>query len=167
MLDFPLNTAIRNVFASNANFSEIDSVMTQESTNFTWKEDLVTFVDNHDMARFLSINNNNNRLHEALAFTLTTRGIPCIYYGTEQYLHNDTSGGTDPYNRPMMNSFSTTTTAYNEIKTLSALRHNNPALAYGTYQQRWVNNECFIYDKQVFNHRVLGAGNQNSIQYST
>ena len=23
------------------------------------KEDLVTFIDNHDMARFLSINNNN------------------------------------------------------------------------------------------------------------
>ena len=30
MLDFPLNTAIRSVFASNANFSEIDSVLTQE-----------------------------------------------------------------------------------------------------------------------------------------
>ena len=101
-MDFPLNTAIRNVFGSNANFSEIDSVLTQEGTNFTWDEDLVTFVDNHDMARFLSINNNNNRLHEALSFILTARGIPCIYYGTEQYLHNDTSGGTDPYNRPMM-----------------------------------------------------------------
>ena len=58
------------------------------------------------MARFLSVNNNNNRLHEAMAFILTARGIPCIYYGTEQYLHNDTSGGTDPYNRPMMADFS-------------------------------------------------------------
>ena len=75
MLDFPLNTAIRNVFGSNANFSDIDSVISQEGSNFTWKEDLVTFIDNHDMARFLSINNNNNRLHEALAFTLTSRGI--------------------------------------------------------------------------------------------
>ena len=27
LLDFPLNTAIRNVFGSNANFSEIDSVI--------------------------------------------------------------------------------------------------------------------------------------------
>ena len=75
--------------------------------NFTWDEDLITFIDNHDMSRFLSVNNDKNRLHEALAFILTSRGIPCIYYGTEQYLHNDTSGGTDPYNRPMMTSFST------------------------------------------------------------
>ncbi len=121
MLDFPLNTAIRSVFGSNANFSDIDSVLTQEAGNFTWKEDLVTFIDNHDMARFLSVNNNNNRLHEAMAFVLTARGIPCIYYGTEQYLHNDTSGGTDPYNRPMMSGFSTGTTAYTLINRLSTL----------------------------------------------
>ena len=72
------------------------------------------------MARFLSINNNNNRLHEAMAFTLTSRGIPCIYYGTEQYLHNDTSGGTDPFNRPMMTNFSTSTTAYQLVNKLDA-----------------------------------------------
>jgi glycosidase len=132
MLDFPLNTAIRNVFGpSNANFSEIDSVIAQEGSNFTWKEDLVTFIDNHDMARFLSINNNNNRLHEALAFTLTSRGIPCIYYGTEQYLHNDTSGGTDPYNRPMMVNFSTSTTAYQIIAKLSTLRRKKPRFRMG------------------------------------
>src|SRR5205085_10567592 len=83
----PLNAASRNVFASNTNFSDIDSVITAEGSNFTWKEDLVTFIDNHDMARFLSVNNNQNRLHEALAFVLTSRGVPCIYYGTEQYLH--------------------------------------------------------------------------------
>jgi len=94
LLDFPLNTAIRSVFGSNTNFSDIDSVVATEGNNFTWKEDLVTFIDNHDMARFLSINNNNNRLHEAMAFTLTSRGIPCIYYGTEQYLHNDTDAPT-------------------------------------------------------------------------
>ena len=87
------------------------------------------------MARFLSINNNNNRLHEALAFTLTVRGIPCIYYGTEQYLHNDTSGGTDPYNRPMMTNFSTSTTAYQLINKLSTLRRNNPAILTA----RWAN----------------------------
>src|SRR6185369_17823156 len=127
LLDFPLNAAIRNVFGpSSASFTTIDSLITQEGTNFLWKDDLVTFIDNHDMARFLSINNNNNRLHEALAFTLTSRGIPCIYYGTEQYLHNDTSGGTDPYNRPMMANFSTSTTAYQLIGSLSTLRRNNP-----------------------------------------
>ncbi len=161
LLDFPLNTAIRNVFGGSSGFSEIDSVITQEGTNFTWKDDLVTFIDNHDMARFLSVNNNNNRLHEALAFILTSRGIPCIYYGTEQYLHNDTNGGGDPYNRPMMNSFSTTTAAYSLINNLSTLRRNNPAIAYGSMGQRWINNDVYIYERKFFNSVVLVAINKN------
>jgi glycosidase len=161
LLDFPLNTAIRNVFGSNANFSEIDSVLTAEASNFTWKEDLVTFIDNHDMTRFLSLNNNQNRLREALAFILTNRGIPCIYYGTEQYLHDDTSGGGDPYNRPMMNSFSTSTTAYSLINQLSSLRKNNPAIAYGSMTQRWLNNDVYIYERKFFNNVVLVAINKN------
>jgi len=161
MLDFPLNTAIRSVFASNANFSEIDSVLTQEASNFTWKEDLVTFIDNHDMARFLSVNNNNNRLHEAMAFVLTARGIPCIYYGTEQYLHNDTSGGTDPYNRPMMPAFSTSTTAYTLMNRLSSLRRSNPAVPYGSMTQRWINNDVYIYERKFFGSVVLVAINKN------
>ena len=161
LLDFPLNTAIRDVFGSNANFSEIDSVLSTEGGNFTWKEDLVTFIDNHDMSRFLSLNNNNNRLHEALAFTLTSRGIPCIYYGTEQYLHNDTGGGTDPYNRPMMPGFSTSTTAYSLIGSLSTLRHNNLAIPYGSIGQRWINNDVYIYERKFFGNVVLVAINKN------
>jgi glycosidase len=161
MLDFPLNTAIRSVFGSNANFSDIDSVITAEGNNFTWKEDLVTFVDNHDMARFLSVNNNNNRLHEALSFILTSRGIPCIYYGTEQYLHNDTSGGTDPYNRPMMPGFSTTTTAYTLTNRLSSLRRSNPAIPYGSMAQRWMNNDVYIYERKFYGSTVLVAINKN------
>jgi glycosidase len=161
MLDFPLNTAIRNVFGSNTNFSDIDSVISQEGANFTWKEDLVTFIDNHDMSRFLSLNNNNNRLHEALAFTLTSRGIPCIYYGTEQYLHNDTSGGTDPYNRPMMVNFNTSTTAYQVINKLSTLRRNNTAIPYGSMTERWINNDVYIYERKFFGNVVLVAINKN------
>ncbi|HEV7683217.1 MAG TPA: alpha-amylase family glycosyl hydrolase [Pyrinomonadaceae bacterium] len=161
MLDFPLNTAIRSVFASNANFSDIDSVLTQEASNFTWKEDLVTFIDNHDMARFLSVNNNNNRLHEAMAFVLTARGIPCIYYGTEQYLHNDTSGGTDPYNRAMMPGFSTSTTAYTLTNRLSSLRRSNPAIPYGSMTQRWMSNDVYIYERRFYGNTVLVAINKN------
>lgn len=161
MLDFPLNTAIRSVFGSNANFSDIDAVLTQEASNFTWKEDLVTFIDNHDMARFLSVNNNNNRLHEAMAFVLTARGVPCIYYGTEQYLHNDTSGGTDPYNRPMMPGFSTSTTAYTLTNRLSALRRSNPAVPYGSMTQRWMNNDVYIYERKFFGSVVLVAINKS------
>ncbi|HYE13439.1 MAG TPA: alpha-amylase family glycosyl hydrolase [Pyrinomonadaceae bacterium] len=162
MLDFPLNTAIRNVFGSNANFSEIENVLVAEANNFTWDEDLVTFIDNHDMTRFLSLNNNQTRLHQALAFILTQRGIPCIYYGTEQYLFDNTSGGGDPYNRPMMNSFNTSTTAYTLTNRLSTLRRNNTAVAYGSHQQRWINPDVYIYERKFFGNTVLVAINKGA-----
>lgn len=162
MLDFPLNTAVRNVFGSNANFSEIDAVLTAEGNNFTWDEDLVTFVDNHDMTRFPSLNSSQTRLHQALAFILTSRGIPCIYYGTEQYLVNNTSGGGDPYNRPMMNAFSTSTTAYTLTNRLSTLRRNNTAIPYGSTQQRWMNNDVYIYERKFYGNVVLVAINKGA-----
>jgi hypothetical protein len=113
------------------------------------------------MTRFLTLLNNNNRLHQSLAFILTQRGIPCIYYGTEQYLHNDTTGGGDPYNRPMMNAFNTTTTAYTLTNRLSTLRRNNPAIGYGTTQQRWMNNDVYIYERKFYGNTVLVAINKN------
>lgn len=42
------------------------------------------FVDNHDNARFLNGNKNHRLIKSALAFTLTGRGIPFLYYGSEQ-----------------------------------------------------------------------------------
>src|SRR5207244_9764011 len=115
----------------------------------------------HNMARVRSLNTTNNLRHAALAFILTSRGIPSIYYGDEQYLHNDTGGGGDPYNRPMMSSFSTTTTAFSLIHSLATLRQSNPALAYGTTQQRWINSDVYIFERKFFNDVVLTAINKN------
>ncbi len=161
LLDFSLNTAIRDVFANNTNFSEIDSTLTTENSTFTWQNDQVTFVDSHDVPRFLTVNNNTNRLNEATAFLLTCRGIPVIYYGDEQFLHNDTSGGGDPFNRLQMSSFSTTTTPYKLIGQLSTLRQSNDGIAYGGFQQRWMNNDVYIYERKFFNDVVLVAINKN------
>ena len=161
-LDFGVNQAMRDVFASNNNFSELDSAISTENSNFTWNNNLVTFFDSHDESRFLTLNNNQNRLNEAMAYLLTTRGIPVILYGDEQYLHNDTSGGSDPYCRVWMSSYNTSTTAYQLIGKLAALRQgSNDALAYGTYQQRWINNDVYIYERQFFNDVVLVAINKN------
>src|SRR5579864_4358568 len=161
LLDFSVETAVRDVFANNNNFSELDSTLTTENSTFTWQNDQVTFFDSHDVPRFLSVNNNTNRMNEATAFLLTCRGIPVIYYGDEQYLHNDTNGGGDPYNRLWMSAFSTTTTAYTLISQLSALRQSNDGLAYGGFQQRWINNDVYIYERKFFNDVVLVAINKN------
>jgi glycosidase len=161
LLDYGVATAVRDVFGSNSSFQEIDSTLGAEDSNFSSPNDLVTFVDNHDLPRLLSINNNANRLNEALAFILTCRGIPIIYYGDEQYLHNDTDGGGDPYNRLWMSSFSQSTAAFQLIQKLASLRQNNDALAYGTIRQRWINDDVYIFERQFFNNEVLIAINKN------
>jgi glycosidase len=161
LLDYGVATAVRDVFGSNSSFQEIDGTLGAENSNFASPNDLVTFVDNHDLPRLLSFNNNTNRLNEALAFVLTCRGIPIVYYGDEQYLHNDTNGGGDPYNRVWMSSFNQSTTAYRLIQKLAALRQNNNALAYGTSRQRWINNDVYIFERQFFNDTALIAINKN------
>jgi glycosidase len=161
LLDFPMNTAMRDVFANDSGFGEIDATVTQEAASFTWPNDLVTFVDSQDLSRLLSMRNDNDRLNEALAFQLTARGIPVIYYGDEQYLHNDTGGGGDPYNRPQMVAFGMDTTAYKLIAALSGLRQTNDAIAYGTSKQRWINDDVYVFERQFFNDVVLVAINKN------
>jgi hypothetical protein len=61
----------------------------------------------------------------------------------------------------MMSSFSTTTTAFSLIHSLATLRQNNPALAYGTSQQRWINSDVYIYERKFFNDVVLTAINRS------
>ncbi len=162
-LDFGVNQAIRDVFGSNNNMSEIDSTLTTEDSNFTYPNNLVTFFDSQDENRLYgNITTDQNRLHEALAFLLTCRGIPNIFYGDEQYLYNTTNSGNDPYNRVQMSSFSTTTTAYKLINKLATLRASNDALGYGTTQQRWINNDVYIFERQFYNNVVLIAINKNA-----
>ncbi len=161
LLDFPLNTAMRDVFAGDKPFSEIDSVVSAENTDFTYANDLVTFFDSHDESRLLNLRNNRDRLHEAMAFLLTARGIPIILYGDEQYLFDTGNHGNDPNNRVWMSSFSTSTTAYKLISKLSALRQANDALAYGQWKQRWINDDVYIFERQFFNDVVLVAINKN------
>jgi len=161
LLDFPLAFAMRDVFANNGDFHEIDNTISQEDNDFVSPNDLVTFVDSHDIPRLLSLNDNQNRVNEALALQLACRGIPVVLYGDEQYLHNDTNGGNDPYNRLWMSSFATNTTAYQVINQMANLRQANPALAYGTSQQRWINSDVYVLERQFLNDIVLIGMNKS------
>ncbi len=161
-LDFHLNETIRNVLARNTQtMRDLHNAIVRLDQFIKYKENLVTFIDNHDMPRFLSVLNNRTRMHQALAFTLTVRGLPCVFYGTEQYLHNDTNGGGDPYNRPMMSSWDTTTTAYRLIRKLADLKATQPALQYGSHRERWLNDDVYIYERQFFGDVALVAINRN------
>lgn len=163
-LNFPLFTRLSSVFGQGGSFVDLNSVVDQQQLDFRFQNDLVNFVDNHDRKRFLTLDTSaqdRDHLHAALAFVLTTRGIPCIYYGTEQYLE----GGDDPDNRRRMPAFSETTTAFRLIKALSDLRGSNEALAYGSVNERWLNANTYIYERRFYNSTVVVAINKgNSAQ---
>ena len=92
MLDFSLCFAMQNALAKDRSMAEIADVIRRDGAYHTATE-LVTFVDNHDLPRFLSLRNDPARLRMAVDLILCGRGIPCIYYGTEQALHDDTNPG--------------------------------------------------------------------------
>jgi hypothetical protein len=121
---------------------------------------MVPFIDNHDMPRF-TVSGGEVNTDMALAVLLTSRGTPTVYYGTEQYL----TGGNDPENRKPMPGFDTTTTAYTVIEKLTALRESNPALAYGDTEQRWLNSDVFVYEREFGDNVVLVAINRSQDWY--
>ncbi|NJP09129.1 MAG: cyclomaltodextrin glucanotransferase [Leptolyngbyaceae cyanobacterium RU_5_1] len=146
MLDFGLCVAIRAALAQGAEdgFHLIQDIL-NEDHRYNGATELITFIDNHDMSRFQSLNPDPDMLRVAIALIMTSRGIPCIYYGTEQYLHNDTEGGNDPYNRPMMDRWDTDTEVYRAIRLLSGLRRLNPALSMGSQWQKYITPDVYCY----------------------
>ncbi|MDZ5010567.1 alpha-amylase, partial [Clostridium perfringens] len=86
LLDFRYAQTVRQVFRDKkSNMYALDSMFTSTATDYEHINDQVIFVDNHDMDRF-STSNNNTSVDQALVLTLTSRGVPAIYYGTEQYM---------------------------------------------------------------------------------
>lgn len=165
--NFDLNTAERDVFASNASMTELDSAVSRDQSSFNWDNDMVDFVDSQDVSRFLSVNPSTTLFDEATVVNMTVPGIPSVYYGDEQYLHNDSTNssgqvGGDPYNRPMMSSFSETSRNFGIVKHLAALRKTNPALRYGSSMQRWINSDVYVYERKFYNNVVLVAVNKST-----
>ncbi|MBW4650521.1 MAG: cyclomaltodextrin glucanotransferase [Kastovskya adunca ATA6-11-RM4] len=152
LLDFGLCMAIRLALGSYDpdGFHLVQNILDQDY-RYSGATELITFIDNHDVHRFGTLNPDPKALHLAIALLMTSRGIPCIYYGTEQYLHNDTNGddnpygNNDPYNRPMMESWDTESPLYRDIRLLSGLRRLNPAVSMGSQWQKYLTPDVYCY----------------------
>jgi glycosidase len=131
------------------------------SQDFLYREPerLVTFLDNHDLTRFYStLGENPDKLRSAIAWLLTTRGIPQLYYGTELlmsgvnnpdgYVRQDFPGG---WPADAVNKFhkSGRTASEQEMITyigkLSRYRRTNTALQSGKTTMFIPENGVFVY----------------------
>lgn len=121
MFNYPMYYTIGNVFGSHQSMYQIRDRYTDEAQHFKDIDALGVFVDNHDNPRFLNkYGNNHNALKQAELFTLTSRGIPFTYYGTEEFF----SGGADPGCRESLwqTNYNTNAEMYKFIKTINAQR---------------------------------------------
>jgi hypothetical protein len=84
---------------------------------------LPTFLDNHDVRRFLYITTPTGEdLLQALAFLFTVPGIPVIYYGTEQgFTETRQAMFAGGYRQPA-DAYDTAGAVYQRIKKLAELR---------------------------------------------
>ena len=174
VLDFGLCMAIRHALGME---DPKGFELVQEVLNLDYRYDgateLITFIDNHDMHRFQSLNPDPEMLHLAIALLMTSRGIPCLFYGTEQYLHNDTNvdrnpyGNNDPYNRPMMTSWDIESPLYRNVRLLSGLRRLNPAVSLGSQWQKLVTPDVYSYIRRYRDSLlfvILNRGEETTIE---
>ena len=163
ILDFGLCVAIREVLGkgAEAGFNLVQDVLDLDY-HYYGATELITFIDNHDMPRFQSLNPDPEMLRLAIGLIMTTRGIPCIYYGTEQYLHDDTEGGNDPYNRPMMEKWDTDSPIYRDVRLLSGLRRLNPAISMGSQWQKYLTPDVYCYVRRYRDSLVFVAMNRGN-----
>lgn len=81
VLDFPLRLALAEVFQDpNGDLKKIEQNLYLNNGPYENPYELMTFYDNHDMARINTDTRGYINVHNLL-FTL--RGIPVIYYGSE------------------------------------------------------------------------------------
>ena len=151
VLDYPLYYQVGSVFAtaSGATGAIENRYNSLSTANYDASalDSLVLNLDNHDNPRFLNASGSTTaRLELALVFMYTTRGIPSLYYGTEQ----DFNGGADPANREDMfdglyeqgpslgDNFNMTHPRFRLVAKLNNLRRLYPALRTGTHHMLWV-----------------------------
>ena len=97
LMDFPLQDGIVKAFSEREGWSEgISRLYDVLALDFIYPtpKDLVVFADNHDTERFFTaIREDFSKYKMAMAYLMTIRGIPQIYYGSDILMTGRKSDG--------------------------------------------------------------------------
>ncbi|KAJ4320285.1 hypothetical protein N0V94_003462 [Neodidymelliopsis sp. IMI 364377] len=158
---YPMNNFYQQKGSSQALVDMINTV----SSTFPDPAALCSFLDNHDVARFLNQKNDQTLLKNALAFVILSRGIPILYYGTEQGY----AGGADPANREDLwrSNFNTNSNLYQAIAKLNAARKSAGGLAGNDHTHLYVADTAYAWSRAGGNLIVLttNAGSSSNAQH--
>lgn len=163
VIDFQLCFAIQEALTREQGWTEgVARIYYTLAQDYFYQDPMknLLFLDNHDMARFYTVVGENlNKYKSGLAFLLTMRGIPQIYYGTEILgtgngvpswgtFRKDFPGG---WPSDTINKFSAAgrteveNEAFNYLRTLLRYRQATPALQTGKLMQFTPIDDLYTY----------------------
>lgn len=169
--------------ALNGKFGWMDGVVKLYNTfanDFVYEDPTrnVVFLDNHDLSRFYSVVGEDfNKYKSGLAWLLTTRGIPQLYYGTEILMKNfaspdglvrdDFSGGWITDKKDKFKADGRTdkeNEAFNYLKTIANYRKNNVVLQTGKMMQFVPEDGIYVYFRYNETKTIMIIMNSNATE---
>ena len=171
--DFSMCWAFQEACSKPFGWTEgLNRVYITQSEDFLYQDPAknCTFLDNHDISRFYSVANEDfDAWKRGIALLLTTRGLPCIYYGTEilmtgkteksdAYVRFDFPGGWngDPVNKfTPKGRTAKENEAWKWMQTLNKARLSMPALGNGKTMQFTGINGIYTYFRYNANQNVM------------
>ncbi|WP_018626130.1 glycoside hydrolase family 13 protein [Niabella aurantiaca] len=157
----------------------VNKLYTTLAQDFVYKDPMrqVIFLDNHDLARFYSVVNEDTAKYKlAFAWLLTGRGIPQMYYGSEILMAGTTSPN-DGYVRldfpggwksDAQNKFTAAgrtekeNAVFNYIRALAQYRKRSSAIAGGKLLQFAPYDGIYVYFRYDAQQTIMCAMNTNS-----
>ncbi len=154
-LDYPLWFALHDVFAKGGSARQLGTVFAKDTA---YTDPLLegVFVDNHDQPRFLcdATGDKQQQLRLALAFAFTARGLPILYYGTEQGFASCTDNRQD-----MFAAADPGAPLYRYIADLNRIRATCEALRTGLQRERWQDDTAYAFEREVGTSAAVVAFN--------
>ncbi len=173
VMDFPLCYAINKAFDESDGWDiglhRLYEILAHDFL-YTDLNNILIFADNHDVSRFMKSKDLAiGRYKLGMAFLLTTRGIPQIYYGTEVLMDGDDanghgvlrqefSGGWPDHKRSAFTPQGRTkkeNEAWNYMSTLLNWRKTATAVHNGKLVQFIPENEVYVYFRQNEEQTVM------------
>nr|WP_205954274.1 alpha-amylase family glycosyl hydrolase [Pseudoxanthomonas winnipegensis] len=131
VLDFPQRARLSKVFGKEGGgYEELERTLYLEDGPYANPYDLVTFYDNHDMAR---LDASDAGFIDANNWLFTARGIPAIYYGSETGFMRgaaEHAGNRNYYGQQRIDAAGDSA-IYRNLKRIANLRRDSIALQRG------------------------------------
>ena len=180
VFDFPLMYAINKAFNEkpgwDTGLARLYDVLSQDFV-YSNPMKLGIFAGNHDSNRiFSSLHENLKSWKMAMAFLMTTRGIPEIYYGTEILMTGEKAKGDGNIRKDFpggwpgdkMDAFTPQgrtpeqNDAFNYLRTLLNWRKGNKTVQFGKLTHYIVENGVYVYFRSYKGHKVMVMLNNNN-----